>query len=69
MGNFFSQDFEFDIKHRKCEHHANVDAPVLNISSFSKEEITESDSIIKSSDVYKDEHLLHYWKFGKHIAL
>ena len=41
MGNFFSQDFEFDIKHRKCEHHANVDAPVLNISSFSKEEITE----------------------------
>jgi hypothetical protein len=70
----FLQDFNLKIVHRKGEHHSNVDAlsrPVLHVTGFPDSEMVNEnevmDAAIKCLDVYEDEFLLHFLKFGQHL--
>jgi hypothetical protein len=64
----YLQSYDFEIIHRKGSNHTNVDAlsrPVLNVElELPKEDEDESP---KNLDLYEDEGLMHYMKFGRHL--
>jgi hypothetical protein len=67
--SIYLQVYEFDIIHRKGKKHTNVDMlsrPILQINSLVVEK--EEDISSKNLDVYEDEALLHFLKYGRHIS-
>jgi hypothetical protein len=66
--SIYLQVYEFEIIHRKGKKHTNVDMlsrPVLQINSLMVEK--EEDVSSKNLDVYEDEALLNFLKYGRHI--
>jgi hypothetical protein len=62
------QPYEFTIVHRKGLLHSNCDAlsrPVLNTIIQAGDE--EGEASAKALDLFEDEALLHYLRFGRHL--
>jgi hypothetical protein len=64
----YLQSYNFEIIHPKGTNHTNVDAlsrPVLNAEVVQQED--EDDESAKNLDVYEDDGLKHYLKYGRHM--
>ena len=68
----YLQSYEFDIIHRPGRIHSNVDAlsrPILPVNSIVTINNVEENGDVseKQLDIFEDEALLHFIKFGRHI--
>jgi hypothetical protein len=65
----YLQSYDYEIKHRKGRVHSNVDTlsrPVLTVSVIAQSSTVALD--ITNTDPLEDEALLHFLKFGRHLA-